>query len=144
MERIWNLFMYAIKKPNKFEGRACRMEAISFALVSTIIFLGLIILMLILIGLGSAASSNGSGSGIFGILSLLVGLLTLIFGIILLVPGLGVGCRRLHDLNLSGWLQLLYIVPVVNSIVNIVFFVMFYFIPGTEGDNQYGRVSENY
>ena len=144
MERIWNLFMYAIKKPNKFEGRACRMEAISFALVSTIIFLGLIILMLILMGLGSAASSNGSGSGIFGILSLLVGLLTLILGIILLVPGWGVGCRRLHDLNLSGWLQLLYIVPVINGFIGIVFFVMFYFIPGTEGDNQYGRVSENY
>ena len=142
MERIWNLFMYAIKKPNKFEGRACRMEAISYALVTTVIFLALIVLMFIIAGIGIA--KEGTVGGIFSLLAILTGLATFIIGILLIIPGLGVGCRRLHDLNLTGWLQLLYIVPLVNSVISIVFFVMFYFLPGTEGDNNFGKVSENY
>ena len=143
MERIWNLFMYAIKKPDKFEGRACRMEAISFALISMLIFLIPLILIMVLAGIGSA-NSNSAAGGILGILCFIIGLATFIIGILLIVPGLGVGCRRLHDLKLSGWLQLLNFVPFINSIAGIVFFVLFYFIPGTEGENQYGPVSENY
>ena len=140
MERIWNLFMYALKKPNKFEGRACRMEAISWALVTSIIFMLITILFCILIGI----SASNNSSAFPGILLLILGLVSLIAIIIFLVPGLGVACRRLHDLNLSGWLQLLYFVPIINSFVSIVFFVMFYFIPGTVGPNQYGPESENF
>ena len=138
MERIWNLFMYAFKKPNKFEGRACRMEAISFAIVQFIIFALFGVLMALLIP--SAVNKGGFAS----ILMIILGLVFFIFCILLIIPGLGVACRRLHDLNLSGWLLLLYFVPFINSIVGIVFFVMLYFIPGTIGSNQYGPVSENY
>lgn len=38
--------------------------------------------------------------------------------------------RRAHDFNAGGWLALLLLVPVVN--------LVFWFIPGTRGDNSYG------
>lgn len=38
--------------------------------------------------------------------------------------------QRCHDFNMTGWLSLLLIVPLVS--------LVFYFIPGTKGSNQYG------
>lgn len=42
--------------------------------------------------------------------------------------------QRLHDLNRSGWLWLLMIVPLVNFI----FALYILFAPGTKGSNDYG------
>ena len=39
--------------------------------------------------------------------------------------------QRAHDFNQSGWLSLVLIIPLVNFI--------FWFIPGTDGENEYGR-----
>ena len=53
----------------------------------------------------------------------------------LLIPGLAVGARRLHDINKSGWLQLISLIPLVGTIILIVWFA-------TEGEkrkNQYGK-----
>lgn len=36
-----------------------------------------------------------------------------------LLPSLAVGARRLHDVDKSGWWQLLYLVPIVGWIVVI-------------------------
>lgn len=52
----------------------------------------------------------------------------------LIVPGIAVGVRRLHDLNKTGWLYLLCLIPIVGAILLIVWFVQ----PGTAGSNQYG------
>lgn len=38
--------------------------------------------------------------------------------------------QRCHDFNKTGWLSLLLLIPLVSLI--------FYFIPGTKGSNQYG------
>ena len=38
--------------------------------------------------------------------------------------------QRCHDFNTTGWLSLLVLVPLVNLI--------FWFIPGTDGENDYG------
>jgi len=38
--------------------------------------------------------------------------------------------QRAHDFNTSGWLSILWLVPLVTLI--------FWFIPGTKGENQYG------
>ena len=42
--------------------------------------------------------------------------------------------QRLHDLNLSGWLSVLLLIPVVNLLL-ILFLV---FAPGTQGSNNHG------
>ncbi len=51
-----------------------------------------------------------------------------------LIPGLAVAIRRLHDTNKSGWMILIGLIPVVGSIVLIVFFAT----EGTQGSNEYG------
>jgi len=43
------------------------------------------------------------------------------FVVATMLPSLAVGARRLHDTNRSGWLQLLWLVPVIGWVVLIVF-----------------------
>lgn len=42
-----------------------------------------------------------------------------LFSIAVMLPGLAVGARRLHDIDKSGWLQLLYLIPVLGWILLI-------------------------
>ena len=44
-----------------------------------------------------------------------------LFSLATLVPSVAAAARRLHDTNRSGWLQLLWIVPVIGWIIVIVF-----------------------
>jgi uncharacterized membrane protein YhaH (DUF805 family) len=53
----------------------------------------------------------------------------------LLVPGIAVGVRRLHDINKTGWLMLLGLIPLVGWIILVYFAVQ----PGDAGPNQYGE-----
>ena len=41
--------------------------------------------------------------------------------LVLFLPGLAVGCRRLHDTGRTGWWLLLLLVPVVGWIILLVF-----------------------
>jgi uncharacterized membrane protein YhaH (DUF805 family) len=52
----------------------------------------------------------------------------------LALPGLGVGARRLHDLDRSGWWLLAGLVPVFGTILLIVWFAT----RGTPGPNRFG------
>ena len=45
------------------------------------------------------------------------------------------GVQRLHDLDKSGWLYLLVLVPLVN----VIFYLYLLFAPGTEGPNRFGN-----
>jgi len=45
------------------------------------------------------------------------------FSIATFLPSVAVGARRLHDIDRSGWWQLLYFVPVIGWIVLIIFWV---------------------
>jgi uncharacterized membrane protein YhaH (DUF805 family) len=47
--------------------------------------------------------------------------LATLFHLASLLPGLAVGARRLHETNRSGWLQLLWLVPIVGWIIIIIF-----------------------
>ena len=40
-----------------------------------------------------------------------------LFSLATVVPSLAVGCRRLHDIDKSGWFQLLNLVPVIGWII---------------------------
>ncbi|HYK49372.1 MAG TPA: DUF805 domain-containing protein, partial [Terriglobales bacterium] len=46
--------------------------------------------------------------------------LQFIFSLAILVPSLAVGARRLHETDRSGWLQLLWLIPVIGWIVLII------------------------
>jgi len=84
----------------KFNGRAGRSEFWYF------------ILACFLINLAASILDSILGFGIF----------VLITGLGQLIPSLAVGARRLHDTGKSGWLQLLYLIPLVGFIVLIVLF----------------------
>lgn len=70
--------------------------------------------------------------GVDMILSL--GALSLVVSLALFAPSLAVGARRLHDINKSGWWQLLYIIPLIGMLVMIYFFVQ----KGDVSDNRFG------
>jgi uncharacterized membrane protein YhaH (DUF805 family) len=61
------------------------------------------------------------------------------FSLAVLLPSLAVGTRRLHDMNKSGWMQLIWIIPVLGWIYMIYLLAQ----PGDTADNQYGAPPAN-
>ena len=79
----------------------------------------------------------------FALFSLVVSLLVqavlgytvaMLVNLAFLLPSLAVGSRRLHDTGKTGWLQLLWIIPVLGWAAMIYFLVQ----PTVAGSNQYG------
>jgi len=56
------------------------------------------------------------------------------------LPAWRLSVLRLHDINWSGWLSLLLLVPVVGNLLALVLL----FVPGTEGGNDYGPQAESH
>lgn len=96
-----------------FTGRASRPEYWWFVLSYLVVYL--------------AAAMLDAAIGTGGVLAGLVGLAYLL-------PMLAAGVRRLHDTGRSGWWLLLPLVPIVGSIVLIVFLAS----PGEPGPNRFG------
>lgn len=67
-----------------------------------------------------------------------VGPLRTLYTLVMFLPSIAAVTRRLHDVNKSGWFQLLHLLPVVGSIVILVFM----FQKGELVENQYGPVAE--
>tara|TARA_Y100000758_G_C15919677_1_gene374729 strand:- start:180 stop:605 length:426 start_codon:yes stop_codon:yes gene_type:complete len=82
-----------LKKYVDFNGKASRSEYWWFFLFNFLV---------VTVGAIADAILLGTSSDSTGIIQLLV-----TFG--LLLPGLAVGARRLHDINKSGWWQLLWL-----------------------------------
>jgi uncharacterized membrane protein YhaH (DUF805 family) len=57
-----------------------------------------------------------------------------LFTLATLLPGLAVSVRRLHDIDRSGWWILLGLIPLIGTIVLIVWWVQ----RGTPGPNRFG------
>lgn len=60
--------------------------------------------------------------------------LALLYSLAILVPGLAITARRLHDTGLSGWWQLVGIIPLLGLIVIIILTIR----EGEAGPNKYG------
>ncbi len=103
-----------------FSGRAQRSEYWYFVLFGVI--LGFLTGFLDAIFFGAPSDPNN------------VQPLNLIASLAMLLPGLSVSVRRLHDINRSGWWQLIVFIPVVGFILLIVWFCA----RGTQGDNRFG------
>ena len=95
-----------------FSGRASRSEFWFFVLFG---FLGGIITVIIdVMILGYPYEENGP--------------INLIFSVALIIPSISVAARRLHDINKSGWWQLLWI-TIIGGILLIIWHA-------TEGENK--------
>ena len=62
------------------------------------------------------------------------GPLSIVFGLAIIIPVLSLGVRRLHDTGRSGWWVLLGLIPLIGSIVLLVFYVQ----DSQPGENAYG------
>jgi uncharacterized membrane protein YhaH (DUF805 family) len=60
--------------------------------------------------------------------------LTSLYSLAVLLPSLAVSIRRLHDTGRTGWWVLIALIPIIGSIILIVFMCL----DSQEGDNQYG------
>jgi uncharacterized membrane protein YhaH (DUF805 family) len=114
----------AIKKSAVFDGRASRSEYWYFTLFYLVVSL--------LLGFLMELTSERYGDS--SVLSILFILAYIIFYLWVIVAGLAVQVRRLHDLNKSGWLALLMLVPIVGPIILLVWNCT----RGTFGMNRFG------
>ncbi len=105
---------------SNFDGRARRMEYWMFQLINFLITTGLLII----------GSLLGLGFGVFPF-----AFISIIYSIGLFIPSIAVTVRRLHDTGKSGWMILLGFIPLVGTIILLVFLLS----DSTFGDNQYGK-----
>jgi len=118
-----NWYLEVLKKYTVFGGRAGRPEYWYFVLFNVAASLILEFL-----------------DGLFGTFSnsARIGLLGSLYSLAVLCPTIGVGMRRLHDINRSGWWLLIGFIPIVGWIVLIVWAAT-----GSDpGQNQYGSGPE--
>lgn len=114
-----NWYLEVLRKYAVFSGRARRKEYWFFLLFNLLIMFGLAF-----IDVASGFYNEELGAG----------LLSGLYVLAVLLPSLGVSIRRLHDTDRSGWWLLLGLVPLVGSIVLIIFFAL----DGTPGKNRFG------
>lgn len=57
-----------------------------------------------------------------------------LFSLFTLLPSLAVGARRLHDIDKSGWWQLLWFIPVIGWVV-----LLYWAVQPGEGPNRFGQ-----
>ena len=112
-------YLEALKKYAVFSGRARRMEYWYFVLFNLIVAF-VLALIDTLLGTTTGVSSFGLLSGLYGLA--------------VLIPTLALWVRRLHDIDRTGWWLLINLVPLIGTIVLLVFALT----PGTPGSNQYG------
>ena len=106
-----NTYLEVLKKYTVFSGRAGRREYWMFILVS-------IIVSIVLSIVGSAIHFPALGT---------------IYSLAVALPSIGVGIRRLHDRDMSGWWSLIALVP-----FGIFYLIYVFASPGTPGPNRYG------
>ena len=114
-----NWFLVVLKKYATFSGRAQRAEYWYFLLFSSLI----VIALSVIDGMTGSYNEDTGWDLLSGLYSLAI-----------LLPSIAVGARRLHDTSRTGWWLLIGLIPVIGTIVLIVFFVL----DSTPGDNAYG------
>ena len=111
-----NYYLGVLKKYAVFSGRAQRAEFWYFTLFNALIGVAInfidILVITISIPLG----------------------LSILYMLAVFIPGIAVSVRRLHDTNKSGWYLLIGLIPIIGSIVLIIFFI----IDSDPTENQYG------
>ena len=101
-----------------FSGRASRSEFWFFVLFG--ILGGIIASIIDVMILGYPFEENGP--------------INLIFSVALIIPSLSVAARRLHDINKSGWWQLISF-----TIVGLIPLIIWMATEGTKENNSYGK-----
>ena len=100
-----NFILCMTKKFFKFSGRASRKEYWMFFLFMMICY-AIAIALDMSLGLWDEVEAIGLFSG----------MLILVF----IIPYTSLTCRRLHDINKSGWFQLIFIIPLIGGVALLI------------------------
>ncbi|MGB8251600.1 MAG: DUF805 domain-containing protein [Anaerolineaceae bacterium] len=117
-----NWYVEVMKKYIVFSGRARRKEYWYFMLFNV---LATFVLAFIDQLIGTQIKSDTAS--VYGWLSTL-------YSLAIVLPTLTVSVRRLHDTSHSGWWLFISLIPLIGSIVLLIF----YLTDSQPGDNQYG------
>ena len=112
----------------KTKGRSSRQEYISRFLMMW---------FFLIIGISIRTPYQTTENIILAIFFVLLSFLTLLLMMISLIQMLFVTHRRLHDLNASGWWQIITFIPLGQLLM-----ICFIFFKGTKGTNKYGPPPE--
>lgn len=108
-------------------GRIGRLRYMAYQILMSILMY--VLLAVTAIGFGSTAGHGNQLNSTLILLFIMIMLLPFIFFTVIVYPK-----RRLHDLNLSGWLVILIFIPVIN----VLFSLYLIFAHGNKSINQYG------
>ena len=109
-----NYYVSVLKKYAVFSGRSRRAEYWYFALFNIIFS----------IALGIVSSVINDNENIISIL----------YSFMILIPVLAVSVRRLHDIGKSGWMILLFLIPLIGAIWLLVLMCL----DSNPAENKYG------
>jgi uncharacterized membrane protein YhaH (DUF805 family) len=112
-------YLGVLRNYTGFSGRARRKEYWFFTLFNVLVVIALSMLDAMI---GTFDAETGYGA------------LSTVYMLAVLIPSLAVSFRRLHDTNRSAWWLLLGLVPLIGTLVLLVFMIL----EGTEGSNDYG------
>jgi uncharacterized membrane protein YhaH (DUF805 family) len=109
-----------------FSGRIGRLRYIAYPMA---LYMLAAFIVGVLSGITGSAIEFSEESGLLMLIPMII-----MYGIVL-VYGFVYAVRRLNDIGWSGFLSILYIIPVVNLILGI----LLIFMPGNVGVNKYGN-----
>ena len=118
-----NWYLKCLKQYIDFWGRARRKEYWMFTLWNVVITLFL-----------AALAPIGMEIGSDSFVSYIPMVLYLLYGLFILIPSFTVSVRRLHDIGKSGWWILISLIPVIGSIILLVW----YCTEGQRCENEWG------
>ncbi|MCB1042063.1 MAG: DUF805 domain-containing protein [Acidobacteria bacterium] len=108
-------------------GRLGRLKYFCAPIILVFVFY----MFMFIVGIVGAVLGEDVGGMVVGIVMLLGGIPVLAMNFILAI-------KRLHDLDTTGWVSLLLLVPLINFILQL----YLWFAPGQPHANQYGEVPE--
>ncbi|RQR53236.1 DUF805 domain-containing protein [Burkholderia sp. Bp9126] len=104
----------------RFDGRARRAEYWYFALLTFFVSIACQLVTMV--------DSNATT------IALLLSIVAALISLALIVPSISVTVRRLHDIGRSGWFLLIALIPIVGSIILLVWMCS----RGNDGPNRFG------
>ena len=108
------------KKFFKFSGRASKQEYWMYFLFMMICYA-----IAIALDMNLGLWDDGEDIGVFS--SILV--------IVFLIPHIALTCRRFHDINKTGWLQLIFIIPLIG----LIFWLIWMCSEAVNVKNRFGK-----
>lgn len=110
------------KKYATFTGRASRSEYWWWALISGVV--SIVLNIITAVGGAAGATTDATGTTVPGP-GALVGIILLVgWGLAVIVPTVALIVRRLHDVNFSGWMILIGLVPFLGGLALLVFMIL--------------------